>query len=64
MGFETKTTTQWDRRFCGRCGKAWGDAFTPDVEGAWSNVYATLATAMQSGSGTPPEAVAILAETI
>jgi len=44
--------------------KGLGDAFTPDVEGAWSNVYATLATAMQSGSGTPPEAVAILAETI
>jgi len=44
--------------------KGLGDAFTPDVEGAWSNVYATLATAMQSGSGTRPEAVVILAETI
>ncbi|HEX6650942.1 MAG TPA: globin domain-containing protein [Pyrinomonadaceae bacterium] len=30
--------------------------FTPDVETAWSNVYATLASAMQSRSGTPAEA--------
>ena len=41
-----------------------GEAFTPDVEAAWSNVYATLASAMQSGSATPSEDVAILAETI
>ena len=44
--------------------KGLGDAFTPDVEAAWSNVYATLASAMQSGSGTPAGEVAILAETI
>ena len=41
-----------------------GEAFTPDVEAAWSDVYATLASAMQSGSGTPAEPVAVLAETI
>jgi hemoglobin-like flavoprotein len=44
--------------------KGLGDAFTPDVEAAWSNVYATLASAMQSGSGRPAGSVAILAETI
>ena len=44
--------------------KGLGEAFTPDVELAWSNVYATLASAMQSGSGTPAEAVPVLAETI
>jgi len=44
--------------------KGLGDAFTPDVEAAWSNVYATLASAMQSGTGTPAEAVATLVETI
>jgi hemoglobin-like flavoprotein len=44
-------------------GKGLGEAFTPDVEAAWSNVYATLASAMQSGSETPAEAVAVLAET-
>src|SRR5262245_64338092 len=27
--------------------KGLGDGFTPDVEAAWSNVYATLASAMQ-----------------
>jgi|SRR5262245_21684205 len=32
--------------------KGLGDAFTPDVEAAWSNVYATLASAMQSGAET------------
>jgi len=37
---------------------------TPDVEAAWTNVYATLASAMQSGPGTPAGAVPILAETI
>src|SRR4026208_838218 len=44
--------------------KGLGDAFTTDVEAAWTNVYTTLASAMQSGSGTPAEAVAVLAETI
>jgi len=44
--------------------KGLGEVFTPDVESAWTNVYATLASAMQSGSGTPAEAVPILAETI
>ena len=44
--------------------KGLGEAFTPDVEAAWSNVYATLASAMQSGSGAPAGAVAVLAETV
>ena len=44
--------------------KALGDAFTADVETAWSNVYATLASAMQSGSETQAESVAMLAETM
>ena len=44
--------------------KGLGEAFTPDVELAWTNVYTTLASAMQSGSRTPAEAVAVLAETI
>ena len=44
--------------------KGLGEAFTPDVEAAWTNVYATLASAMQSGSGTPAEAVPVLIETI
>ena len=44
--------------------KGLGDAFTPDVEAAWTNVYTTLASAMQSGSETPAGAVAVLAETI
>ena len=44
--------------------KGLGDAFTPDVEAAWSNVYATLASAMQSGTETPVGAVATPAETI
>ena len=44
--------------------KGLGDAFTPDVEAAWSNVYATLASAMQSGSGTLAGDHAILAATI
>src|SRR5215510_9454131 len=39
--------------------KGLGGAFTPEVEAAWGNVYATLASAMQSGSATPTEAVAI-----
>ena len=45
-------------------GKGLGDAFTPDVEAGWSNVYGTLASAMQSASGTPAEADAILVETM
>ena len=44
--------------------KGLGEAFTPEVKTAWSNVYATLASAMQSGSETPAEAGAVLAETI
>ena len=44
--------------------KGLDEAFTPDVELAWSNVYATLASAMQSGAETPAEAVAVLAEAI
>ena len=44
--------------------KGLGEGFTLDVEAAWSNVYATLASAMQSGSGAPAGAVAVLAETI
>lgn len=41
--------------------KGLGEAFTPDVEAAWSEVYASLASAMQSGAGTQAEAVAVLA---
>ena len=44
--------------------KGLGEAFTPDVEAAWSNVYATLAFQMQSAAGAPAEAVAALAERI
>ena len=44
--------------------KGLGEAFTHDVEAAWTNVYVTLASAMQSGSGTPSEAVPVLAETV
>ena len=44
--------------------KGLGQAFTPDVEAAWSNVYATLASEMQSGAETSVEAVAALAERI
>src|SRR6185369_14496455 len=43
--------------------KGLGEAFTDDVEAAWSNVYAALAAAMQSGSETPAEEVAVLAGT-
>ena len=43
--------------------KGLGEAFTPDVEAAWSNVYTTLASAMQSGTATPSGAFAVLAET-
>jgi nitric oxide dioxygenase len=43
--------------------KGLGEAFTPDVEAAWSDVYATLASAMQSGAETPAGGVAILVET-
>lgn len=41
--------------------KGLGDAFTPEVEEAWSNVYETLASAMQSGARIPAEAVATVA---
>lgn len=44
--------------------KGLGEDFTPDVEAAWTNVYATLASAMQNASRTPAEPVSILAETI
>src|SRR5215510_5367969 len=44
--------------------KGLGEAFTPDVEAAWSNVYATLASAMQSGAATSVETVAVLAEAV
>jgi hemoglobin-like flavoprotein len=39
--------------------KGLGEAFTPDVEEAWTNVYATLASAMQSAAATPAEAVTV-----
>jgi len=42
--------------------KGLGEAFTPDVEAAWTNVYATLAAEMQSVAGVPAGAVAALAE--
>ena len=41
-----------------------GEAFTPDVEAAWSDVYTTLASEMQSGSVTSVGAVATVAERI
>ena len=41
--------------------KGLGEAFTPDVEAAWGNVYATLASEMQSAAATPAEAIAVLA---
>jgi len=44
--------------------KGLGEAFTPDVKTAWSEVYATLASAMQSGEERSVGAVAILAGTI
>jgi len=44
--------------------KGLGEVFTPEVELAWTEVYATLASAMQSGSATPVEAVPVLAETM
>ena len=44
--------------------KGLGEAFTPDVEAAWSNVYDTLASAMRSGSETPAGAVPVMAEAI
>ena len=44
--------------------KGLGEAFTPDVEAAWSNVYATLASEMQSAPVTQAGAVAALAERI
>lgn len=44
--------------------KGLGESFTPDVEAAWSNVYATLASEMQSGAETSGEPVAAFAEHI
>ena len=44
--------------------KGLGEAFTLEVEAAWRNVYATLASTMQSGAATSVEEVAVLAETI
>lgn len=44
--------------------KGLGEAFTPEVEAAWTNVYTTLASAMQSGSETTAGDVAVLAEAI
>ena len=44
--------------------KGLGEAFTPDVEAAWSKVYTTLASAMQSGTETPAEPSLSFAETI
>jgi hemoglobin-like flavoprotein len=41
--------------------KGLGEAFTPDVETAWSDVYATLASTMQSGSESPVGVGAVLA---
>ncbi len=44
--------------------KGLGESFTPEVEGAWSDVYGTLASAMQSAAAPPAEAVAVLAEAV
>ncbi|HJQ30905.1 MAG TPA: globin family protein [Pyrinomonadaceae bacterium] len=40
-------------------GKGLGDSFTPEVEAAWAEVYATLAGAMKAGAAMAPEAVAV-----
>jgi len=42
--------------------KGLGEAFTPEVEAAWTNLYATLASAMQSGAITAAAIPASLAE--
>ena len=34
-------------------GRGLGEAFTPEVEAAWAEVYATLADAMQGGAAAP-----------
>ena len=39
-------------------GRELGDAFTPDVEAAWAEVYATLAAEMRVGAVTSPQAQA------
>ena len=39
-------------------GQGLGDAFTPEVEAAWAEVYATLAAAMQSGAAVEVGALA------
>jgi hemoglobin-like flavoprotein len=41
--------------------KGLGEGFTPDVEAAWSTVYATLASEMRSAARMPAEPVAALA---
>ena len=43
--------------------KGLGEGFTPAVDAAWTNVYAALASAMQSGTAARTEAVAVLAGT-
>ena len=44
--------------------KGLGEGFTRDVEAAWSHAYATMASAMRSGTGAPAGAVVTLAETV
>ena len=44
--------------------KGLGEAFTPEVEAAWSDGYSTLASTMQSGMRTLAVSVATLAEVI
>src|SRR5262245_19081492 len=44
--------------------KGLAEAFTPEVEAAWSNVYTTLASAMKSGSMMPVGVGASLADRI
>ena len=44
--------------------KGLGELFTPEVEVAWSDVYTTLASAMQSGMRKPAVSVATFAQMI
>ena len=44
--------------------KGLGELFTPEVEAAWSDVYTTLASAMQSGMRKPAVSVATFAQMI
>jgi hemoglobin-like flavoprotein len=41
--------------------KGLGEVFTPDVEAAWRNVYATIASTMKGAAAMPAEPVAALA---